>query len=173
MVLDHGTTSFVFPSFFVAGFFFDFLRLHDVFRQFGETAFLLMSANVVMVQMLLNNGANVNDKDIVCVDFLLTSSFFLLVLRAECCFFLQDGNTALMKAARKNYPEIVELLLNAGANTNTKNNVSADVVVVYEQLLFLSFCLLFVPWSKQHVVVTVTSFIYIFLNACMYLFSCV
>ncbi len=54
--------------------------------------------------------------------------------------FIQKGCTAVMKAVMKNNPEMVELLLEAGANINIKNNVNVNAC--YCLLLFL-LCLLF------------------------------
>ncbi len=40
----------------------------------------------------------------------------------------QDGQSALMYAAEKGHAHCVQLLLDAGANKNTKSNVRASIV---------------------------------------------
>ena len=45
--------------------------------------------------------------------------------------FIQDGNTALHRAALMGYTEIVDHLVSAGAGVNITNNVSQYVVFMY------------------------------------------
>ncbi len=104
--------------------------------QYGETAFLLATGqrNIDLFQLMLKNGANVNDSDMVCVRFIHFHD------AVECCSqiclvwlgfsFVKNGDTALMKVVRRNSAEIVELLLLAGANVNFKNRVCAVVVAL-------------------------------------------
>ncbi len=115
--------------------------------QCGETAllFAVRKGNVRMVQLLLNNGANVDEEDFVwnlsyqnlpCLflSILLGGAYFML-------YFVQNGDTALLKAAASGNVEIVELLLKTGADINVKNNVSAHVVAYCGQFLAV-ICLL-------------------------------
>ncbi len=113
--------------------------------QNGETALFLVTErrNVELVQLMLNNGANINDNDVVCVFVSLNailrkynlllllfvfpslglfSIFFLQFLPVEVCCrvfcCVQGGCSALIKAVRYQDTKIVETLLKAGASPN-------------------------------------------------------
>ncbi len=85
-----------------------------------------------IVKLLLNAGADMNVKteanvvvpllDSICVYCVLFNFHFSFL-----CLFVvvQYGNTALIYAARNGYVELVECLLQAGANINDINTVSA------------------------------------------------
>lgn len=81
-----------------------------------------------MVNALLLAGANVNvqsnvSKSPVCALDYLTLSFFNQFILHRIIFFLQNGKTALHGAAEKGHLEIVNALLQAGADVNLQNNV--------------------------------------------------
>ncbi len=65
--------------------------------------------------------------------------------------YFQDGDTALIEAAKNNHVKIGELLLHAGAKTDVKNKVSACFLEeICSKCLFLfSELVCFVCWFEQ------------------------
>ena len=51
------------------------------------------------------------------------TDYAILLLRIMLFYVIQDGNTALIYACKKDRIDVVEVLLNAGANGNVYNKV--------------------------------------------------
>ena len=53
----------------------------------------------------------------------------LICLNVIVCFLLQNGDTALIVAARNGYDGIVSHLINRGADINSKDKVSTYIYI--------------------------------------------
>ena len=92
--------------------------------------FAAEEGNVPAVSVLLSKSADPNAKSNVI-------SCFQYLLYAYITFFpveLQNGNTALMFAAKRGKIAVVELLLNSGADVKARNNVSSSFFIFVQQL---------------------------------------
>ncbi len=79
-----------------------------------------MHGNIAVIELLLSLGANVEAKDMVCLGSSARKSIGRRFVKFPFCQF---GNNALLKAARGGHSEIVELLVQAGANVNERDRV--------------------------------------------------
>ena len=81
------------------------------------------SGHAGIVELLIEAGANLEQVDEVSCDI------FLMVLSishwALDCTLQWSGHTALMKAASNGHPQVVEMLVRAGADLQLKDAVSA------------------------------------------------
>ena len=77
----------------------------------------------------------------------------LSILKLPVSYMLvQNGETALHVASREGFSDIVALLLQAGADTSLKNDVSAVFVsALFESQFFLSSLCLFHRTDPQHI----------------------
>ena len=73
---------------------------------------------VEIVTLLITVGVDVNIRDSV-----RYTQYFLFCVSLHMSVITQNGNSALMMAARKGRTEVVSLLLKAGANIHIQNNV--------------------------------------------------
>ena len=83
-----------------------------------------LKGNTEILDMLINAGADVNQESSDVWLWLWSFSIISLLLQYTHVILLQRGTTALKEALKRDHKECVELLLAAGANADSKDEVS-------------------------------------------------
>ena len=92
------------------------------------------SGNREVAQLLINNGAIINNKDGVC-DNCHYYNIAIILLKSVSP---QYGKTVLHFASEEGHPEVVVLLVQSHANVNVKNNVSTYRITSLVPLILLN-----------------------------------
>ena len=80
-----------------------------------------LSGNMQMIKFLLERGVNPNTQDEVHLQ--LVAVLLCLFIAKHVNTLIQDGWTPLMTASCRDLPDIVQELLNGGANPDIRNKV--------------------------------------------------